>query len=323
MIVRRARSRLTLLFIVTFAVVLAIFSAVFYGAFAFVLEPDFDVAPELSGPQAAQAAYAAAVERVGLSLLVADVVAVVIVAAIAWMLARRTLEPVRDAHVRQQRFVADAAHETRNPLTAIKTTTSLALERDGSTTELRSALLTVDESVDRLIRITGDLLLLARTNDPLTPSVRDAADLSVIVSETIEALRATPGAARIRAELEPDLPVEVDASEIERIARNLIENALRHGGPTASVTVRTFAADGAVALEIEDDGAGIAAEDLPRIFDPFYRPGERSRSRDGVGLGLAIARDLAHRNGGELTVVSATGRGATFRLVLPRPRLAR
>ncbi len=318
MIVRRARIRLTLFFIATFAIVLGIFSAVFYGAFAFVLQPDFDVAPELSGTQAAQAAYAAAVERVGLSLLVADVVAVAVVALIAWALARRTLEPVRDAHLRQQRFVADASHETRNPLTAIKTMTGTALERDRSAKELREALVSVDESVDRLIRITGDLLLLARSNDPLTPTVRDPADLSVVVSETIEGMRATPGVVRVRTTLEPDLPVEVDPTEIERITRNLIENALRHAGPTASVTVRTVPSDGSVALEVADDGAGIAPADLPRIFEPFYRPGERTRSRDGVGLGLAIARDLARRNRGDLTVASTPGAGTTFRLVLPR-----
>jgi signal transduction histidine kinase len=317
-IVRRARIRLTLLFIATFAVVLGIFSAVFYGAFAVVLQPDFDVAPELSAPQAAQAAYAAAVERVGLSLLVADVVAVAMVSVIAWLLARRTLEPVRDAHLRQQRFVADASHETRNPLTAIKTMTSVALERDRSAKELRSALTSVDESVDRLIRITGDLLLLARTDDPLTVPIRDAADLSVIVSETIDGLRHTPGASRVHAALEPDLPVEVDASQIERVARNLIENGLRHAGPAATVTVRTSPADGVVVLEVADDGPGIAAVDLSRIFEPFYRPGDQGRSRDGVGLGLAIARDLSHRNGGDLTVASVVGRGTTFRLVLPR-----
>jgi len=317
-IVRRARVRLTLLFIATFAIVLAIFSAVFYGAFAFVLEPDFDVAPELSAPQAAQAAYGAAVERVGLSLLVADVVAVAVVSVIAWMFARRTLEPVRDAHLRQQRFVADASHETRNPLTAIKTMTSAALERDRSANDLRAALVSVDESVDRLIRITGDLLLLARANDPLTPSPREAADLSVIVSETIEGMGVVPGASRIRSALAPDLPVHVDPTEIERITRNLVENALRHAGPAAMVNVRTSPADGEVVLEVSDDGIGIPAGDLDRIFEPFYRPGEQSRNRDGVGLGLAIARDLARRNGGELTVTSTPGRGSTFRLVLQR-----
>ena len=98
MIVRRATIRLTLLFIATFAVVLGIFSAVFYVAFAVVLQPDFDIAPDLTGEQVAQVAYGTAIERVALSLVVADLVAVALVSAVAWILARRTLAPVRDAH---------------------------------------------------------------------------------------------------------------------------------------------------------------------------------------------------------------------------------
>ena len=127
MIVRRARIRLTLLFIAMFAIALAVFSLVFYGAFAVVLKPDFDIAPELTSQQVAEAAYDAALERVGAALIVGDLVAIVVVGAVAWILARRTLEPVLDAHRRQQRFVADASHETRNPLTAIKATTEAAL----------------------------------------------------------------------------------------------------------------------------------------------------------------------------------------------------
>jgi len=318
--VRRARIRLTFLYITMFAVVLGVFSVVFYAAFAFVLQPDFDIDPELTNAQAAEAAYAAAIERIGLSLIVADLVAVLIVGLAAWILAKRTLEPIRDAHLRQQRFVADASHETRNPLTAIKTTTGAALAGDRSREDLRTALEIVDEAVDRLIRLTGDLLVLARSNDPLAPAVRDRSDLSVIATEALEGVTRPEGAPRIGTTLEPDLPVEVDPSEIERVVRNLLDNAVRYGGERATITMRTWRADGDACLEIADDGPGIAAADLPKVFDPFYRSGTRARDRDGTGLGLAIARDLARRNGGQLTAVSTPGAGATFRLTLPRLR---
>jgi signal transduction histidine kinase len=318
--VRRARIRLTLLYITMFAVVLGVFSLVFYAAFAFVLQPDFDIDPDLTNVQAANAAYSAAIERIGLSLIVADIVAVLIVGLAAWVLARRTLEPIRDAHLRQQRFVADASHETRNPLTAIKTTTSAALAGDRSPADLREALEIVDDAVDRLIRLTGDLLMLARSNDPLAPVVRDLTDLSVIATEALEGVTRPEGAPRIGSTLEPDLPVEVDPSEIERIVRNLLDNAIRYGGEHATIALRTWRADGEACLEVADDGPGIAAADLPKVFDPFYRSGALARDRDGTGLGLAIARDLARRNGGQLTVVSTPGAGATFRLTLPRTR---
>jgi signal transduction histidine kinase len=318
--VRRARIRLTLLFIAMFGAVLGVFSIVFYAAFAFVLQPDFDVDPVLTNAQAAEATYNATIARIGLSLVVADAVAVLIFGIVAWVFAKRTLEPIRDAHLRQQRFVADASHETRNPLTAIKTTTSAALAGDRSAADLRAALEIVDEAVDRLIRLTGDLLVLARSNDPLAPAVRDPADLSVIASEALDGTARPVGALSIASALEPDVPIEVDPAEIERVVRNLLDNAIRYGGDDAKITLRTWQADGVACLEVSDDGPGIAAPDLLKVFDPFYRSGAHSRDRDGTGLGLAIARDLARRNRGDLTVVSTPGAGATFRLTLPRLR---
>jgi signal transduction histidine kinase len=319
-VVRRARIRLTLLFVAILAAVLAVFSIVFYVGFAIVLQPEFDVGPELTSAQAAEVAYDALIGRIGMSLVFADAVAVIIVGIAAWLLAKRTLEPIRDAHLRQQRFVADASHETRNPLAAIKATTDAALMGDRSRDDLVTALETVDRSVDRLIRLTGDLLVLARSSDPLAPDERRPSDLSVIAMEAIERVRATAGTARIATELEPDLPTMVDPDEVDRIARNLLENAIRYGGPGVSIRVRTWAADGEVVLEVKDDGPGIASVDVPRVFDPFYRAGGQARDRDGVGLGLSIARDLAERNRGRLQVLTAPGAGAAFRLLLPRLR---
>ena len=321
MIVRRARIRLTLLFVAMFSVVLVVFSVVFYAAFAIVLQPDFEVVPELTSGQAAEAAYNTAIDRIAASLVVADVVAVLAVGIVAWVLARRTLEPVLEAHLRQQRFVADASHETKNPLAAIKATTGAALGGDRSPGELRSALEVVDASVDRLIRLTGDLLLLARSNDPLTPSERRPSDLSVIASEALGSM-AGPATSRavIETSFEPDLPVLVDPDEVGRIVRNLLENAVRHGGDGVHITLRTWRGDGESNLEVRDDGPGIAAADIDRIFDPFYRPRDRPRDRDGAGLGLSIAHDLARRNDGRLSVVSSPDDGASFRLTVPRIR---
>lgn len=320
MIVRRARVRLTILFVAVFATVLIVFSVIFYIAFAIVLQPAFDVAPELTSRQAAEAAYGVAIERIGISLVVADVIAVVVVGLVASLLARRTLEPIREAHLRQQRFVADASHETRNPLAAIKATTGAALGGARSPEQLRMALESVDATADRLIRLTGDLLVLARTNDPLAPVNRVPSDLSVIVSEALDERPTGPGVPPIERKLEPDLPVAVDPGEIDRIVRNLVDNAVHYGGATGPVVVRTWHHDGVANVEVRDRGPGIAAAELERIFDPFYRAGGQRRDRGGVGLGLSIARDLAERNGGQLTVASRPGSGASFRLSLPRLR---
>jgi signal transduction histidine kinase len=318
--IRRARIRLTAIFIATFAVVLGVFSVVFYVAFSFVLQPDFDITPELTNAQVADAAYAAAIGRIGASLIIANAVAVLVVGIVSWVLAKRALEPIREAHLRQQRFVADASHETRNPLAAIKTTASAALDGERSAADLREALVAVDEAVDRLIRLTGDLLTLARSNDPLAPTSRERADLSVIVNEALEVAGPSRPGQRVDVSLEPDLPVTVDAAEIERVVRNLYENAVRYSGEDGAISLRTWADDDSACLDVVDDGPGIAAADLSRIFEPFYRSEGQARDRSGTGLGLAIARDLADRNGGALSVSSRPGSGATFRLTLPRLR---
>lgn len=319
---RRARIRLTVLYIGLFALVLGVFSLVFYVGFASVLAPTFDLAPELSNEQVAEAAYQATLERIGLALIAADLVVVALVGVAAWVLAARTLRPIREAHARQRRFVADASHEMRTPLAAIRSSAEGALAAPTSTEELRGALTVVASSADRLTRITNDLLLLARTEE-LPGDRSEPIDLSVTVAETVEAFAsAHPELPRTRMVLGADLRISADPDEIGRIVANLIDNALRHGrGPSAQpARVVTRAADREVLVEVSDEGPGIAAADLERIFEPFHRIHSDAGGPEGSGLGLAIARSLAQRNGGRLTALSQPGSGATFRLSLPRFR---
>jgi two-component system, OmpR family, sensor kinase len=317
---RRARTRLTLLNIVLFGVVLAVFSVVFYVAFATVLAPTFDLAPELSNEDAAVAAYQTTLERLGLALIVGDLVVVALVGLVAWVLAGRTLRPIRDAHARQRRFVADASHEMRTPLAAMRASAENALAADSSPADLRMALESAVRASDRLGRLTSDLLLLAKT-DELPRIRREPIDLSVVVAETLEAYAAAhPDAPAAQVTLGVDLGVVADPDDIGRIVANLVDNAVRHGQPSSAAPVRvsTTATDHEAILEVADRGPGIAASDLERIFEPFHRVRSDATAPDGTGLGLAISRGLATRNGGRLTVSSGPGAGATFRLALPR-----
>lgn len=316
---QQARRRLTVLYIVLFALVLFVFSVVFYVGFVTVLQPDFDVAPELSNSQAAELAYEATIERIALALAIADLAAIAVVGATAWMLAARTLEPIREAHQRQQRFIADASHEIRNPLAATKSAAQAALKPEATSKELRAALQSVVESTDRLTRLANDLLTLARSSSVLSDE-RDRCDLSVVVAEAVEAyLSSEPSRPAVRATFAPDLPVAANPGDVGRIVRNLVENAVRHGGPGVHVTVVTRSADRDAVLDVADDGPGIAAADIPQIFEPFHRL-QAHAGTDGTGLGLAIAADLASRNGGRLSVRSVAGSGSTFSVALPRLR---
>lgn len=316
----RARTRLTILYIGLFSLVIALFSLVFYVGFATALAPTFDLAPELTNEQVAEVAYQTTVERIGLALIGADLVVVALVAVAAWVLAERTLRPIREAHARQRRFVADASHEMRTPLAAIRSSAEGALATATTTDELRRALAVDARSADRLTRITNDLLLLARSDE--APNGRqDPIDLSVVVAETVEAFGAAhSGLPPTRMALATDLRVSGDPTEISRIVGNLLDNAVRYGGGqgAAPVRVTTRVEDREVLVEVADDGPGIAAADLERIFEPFHRLHPEAGSPEGSGLGLAIARSLAERNGGRVTATSQPGAGATFRLSLAR-----
>jgi signal transduction histidine kinase len=318
---RRARWRLTLLYIALFAIALGVFALVFYAGFATVLVPDFDIAPELSNAQAADAAYQATIERIGAALAIAWVVAVALVSVAAWVLAARTLRPIREAHLRQRRFVADASHEIRTPLAAIRATAEGATSHDASADELRTALDRIAGSAEGLSRLTNDLLLLARADERPVDRRTDRFDLSVATNEALETMTgADRDGAGPRVVLEPDLVVSGDPDEIRRVVINLVDNAIRYSGRPDLVQVTTSGSEREAVVAVGDSGPGIAAADLDQIFEPFHRVRADAASPDGSGLGLAIARSLAERNGGRLTVASRPGAGSTFRLVLPRSR---
>ena len=314
----RARRRLAFRYLAILVVVLVVFSAVFLAAMVVLLQPAFDIAPELP-VEASRRAYQRALERIVLAVLAADLIVVVSVGAIAYYLADRTLRPIREAHERQRRFVADASHEMRSPVAAIRLTAESTLA-DPSIEKDQVALRTILGVSEHLSVLTGDLLLLAQSEQGLLEHRPERVDLSVLTAESVEAARRShdpPG--EVSLSLSEDLLVEADEAEVERIVNNLVDNAIRHGGP-GGVRVATYANPEGAVVEVADHGPGIAPGDLDRVFEPFFRVRADAEAPEGTGLGLAIAADLARRNGGRLTVESQPGAGAKFRLTLPRAR---
>jgi signal transduction histidine kinase len=312
----RARRRLTLQALVLFAAVLLIFSVVFYVVLTTVLAPTFDIAPEIPNDEAARAAYHSTTELIAGALVVANVVAILVAGLAGWILAGRTLRPIRDALARQRRFVADASHEMRTPLTVIRSTVDAAIASGPDTHGTTDAFRTVSEATDRLTRMTSDLLLLARTEDGSLGSNASSTDLSVAAAEAVDMARAGLGA-RIELTLQPDLLVAAGEDALERICGNLIDNAWRYSDG-APFIVRTIGADRWAVLEVVDRGPGIADVDRERIFEPFHRVRADHGAPAGSGLGLAIVRGLVTGLGGRVTVESRLGQGSTFRVELPR-----
>jgi two-component system OmpR family sensor kinase len=214
----------------------------------------------------------------------------------------------------QQRFVADASHELRTPLTIIR----------GNIDYLRKAGTLDPEALDdmateaqRMSRMVDELLTMARADAGHTPELEPVA-LGPIVAEACRKAQALPHEAAFHTELPEALNRVIvlgNAEWLVRVLLILIDNAFKYT-PAGTVTVRAGRQGDGVVIQVQDTGVGIAKEDLPHIFERFYRA-DRARSRGGVGLGLAIARWVAGLHGGRLTAESELGKGSTFSLWLP------
>ncbi|HXV33105.1 MAG TPA: HAMP domain-containing sensor histidine kinase [Gaiellaceae bacterium] len=217
-----------------------------------------------------------------------------------------------EAQARERRFTADVAHELRTPLTAIVTEASLLGEHlEGMPAEARRPAELLVEDVKRLRDLVDDLLEISRLDAGTQPVRLEPVELASLVAAVIR-VRGWPERVRLEA-VETEL--ETDPRRVERIVANLVENGLVHGGG-GEVAVRVGADRSGAFVEVADRGPGIAAEDLPRIFDRFYKA-DPARTGRGSGLGLAIALENARLLGGTVEAGGEPGSGARFTLRLP------
>ncbi|MFE6163343.1 sensor histidine kinase [Streptomyces sp. NPDC056486] len=218
-----------------------------------------------------------------------------------------TLAALQTSVERQRRFVADASHELRSPIASLRT----QLEVGAAHPELLDLDGAVEDTV-RLQELAADLLLLARLDAGEKPGGGQV-DLAALAREELS--QRTRDRVDVRMDL-TNVEVTGSRSQLSRVLGNLVNNAQRHARSHVTVTTRT---DGTWAvLEVSDDGSGVAESERDRIFERFVRLDDaRTRDEGGAGLGLAIARDVAARHGGTLTVREAPGGGALFELRVP------
>jgi len=218
----------------------------------------------------------------------------------------------------QQRFVAHAAHELRSPLTSLYGELQLALRRSRSAEEYRTAIEEALDSARRLKVLAEDLLAIARIG-----ADRDTPHSPVALDEV--AKRAASLVERDAARRNIAIDVDTDGSlvlghaiDLERLLRNLLDNAVRHSPEGGHVRVLAKSEGETVHLSVMDEGPGVPLEDRERVFEPFFRAADERRRDDGSGLGLAIVREIARGHGGDVSVEDGPdGRGALFRAKIP------
>ena len=235
----------------------------------------------------------------------------------------RLLEQVAGAHIAQQRFVADAAHELRTPLTILRGEIQVALREPMNHPFLIETLRSnLDETV-HLSRLVESLLTLARADAGQALVMQESVALAAVVRATLAKLEPLAGEHRTRLEFAAEpvaatAHVQGDAVALERIIRNLVENALKHSPAGHAVSVALTTAAGLIRLAVRDRGIGIPPEHLPKLFDRFYRTdAARPRIEGGAGLGLAIVKTLAEAQGGTVSAQSEIGIGSVFTVSFP------
>jgi signal transduction histidine kinase len=234
--------------------------------------------------------------------------ALILVIAGGFLLARQSTMPVEQSMEQMRRFMADAAHELRTPITLLRTRTDVALAQPRDPTGDAAAFQAIAREADRLGGIVGDLLMLARADAGERRVVRASLYLDDLVSKAVSAVHALAerkGVALVVGSFE-EAQIQGDPELVERLLLIVLDNAIKYTTQGGQVRLDVTARDGHRSVIISDSGVGIPADELPRIFERFYR-GEGARGRaEGAGLGLPIARWIADLHGARLAVSSDT-----------------
>ena len=222
-----------------------------------------------------------------------------------------------------RRFTADASHELKTPLTVLRAGVERAITTPSLPQETLAALEETLQETKRMTELVDALLTLARADEGTAPLHREPVDLRGIVDEARETgeLLAEQAGVHIDVATPADpMVVSVDAARIRQLILNLLTNAVKYTPAGGSVRLQLGSTNGTLTVTVADTGIGIAAGDLPHIFDRFWRADSartRTGERPGTGLGLAICKWIAEAHGGRIAVVSRPGRGTTFTVTLP------
>jgi signal transduction histidine kinase len=258
-----------------------------------------------------------------LILLIANTLILSLAGIVGYLLAGKTLRPIELMTLKQKTFMSNAAHEIKTPLTVLKTDLEVTLrDKKASIADLRSSLNSALEEVDALTNITDSLMLQAKvaSQDNSSSAFTDV-ELSRVISGCILQLAKLAKSKNIVIDvnIENGLVVKGDELALTSLFNNIIENAIKYNKKDGSIVITSENTGAKIFVSIQDTGIGIGAEDLPHIFEPFYRV-DKSHTKQGVGgvgLGLAITKEIVYSHKGEIKVESIRDIGTKFTLIFP------
>ncbi|KKR71219.1 MAG: Histidine kinase [Candidatus Woesebacteria bacterium GW2011_GWA2_40_7b] len=305
---RQVRIKLTLYYLAIIMVISVFFSLIIYRGATFELQrietrqaqrgpmigPPFVIDPEVIQETKS---------RIALSLFATNIVILAISAVSGYFLAGKTLEPIKKNMEEQKEFIGSASHELRTPLTSLKTEIEVGL-RDKKLTisTAKKILISNLEEVNKMQKLSDYLLRLNRLESGKSVFEMSKVDLRKVVTNAI-------GKRNVKSDLKSSIVMGSEDALTELVAI-LLDNAFKYSPKAKGVSVKIKDKQ----IEISDKGGGIQKKDLPHIFDRFYR-GDKSRTKDGYGLGLSIAKQIADLHGAKIKVDSKLGTGSTFKVI--------
>jgi len=250
---------------------------------------------------------------------VAALVGMLLAAGGGYVLIRKSTAPVERSMDQMRRFMADAAHELRTPITLLRTRAEVAAGQDREPTRDAATLQAIEREATRLGEITGDLLTLARADAGEWPVAREALYLDDAAAGAVEAARTLAEHKRVVMEVGTfeEAKILADPALVRRLLLIVLDNAIKFTPSGGRVRLDVSAQDGQAAVVVSDTGIGIPAEQLPHVFERFYRGDPARREAEGAGLGLAIARWIADVHGARIDVGSEPAVGTRVTLSFP------
>ncbi len=255
------------------------------------------------------------------------ILAAILVAIGGWVVAGQSMAPVERTFAHMRRFMADAAHELRTPLTITRSRAEVVLQRARSNEEYVAALAAIERDTERLGGIVEDLLTLARADAGERPIARQRIFLDDVTLDAAQAARVMADGKPVALEIEEfeEAPITGDEALIRQLVLIFLDNAIKYTLPNGTVRIGVTASAGAAVLVVTDNGMGIPADQLPHVFERFFR-GDPARQRtsgnvsEGAGLGLSIAQWIVQEHHAHVDIDSAPGTGTRIRVEFPLDR---
>jgi signal transduction histidine kinase len=318
----KARLKLTGWYLLIIMIISLAFSGVIYRASSFELrrfaeaqQNRFERRIVPYPPIIDDELFIEAQHRIANSLILINITILGVSAILGYYLSGKTLSPIKEMVDEQYRFVSDASHELKTPITAIKTTLEVALrDKKLGLAESKKTLKTSLEEVDRLQKLAEGLLEL--TNKKLMLELLPL-NLAGIVETTVKMVKPLSDKKKIDISVKiPKIIIMTEESSMTRALITILDNAIKYGPDNSKVEVSAKVVGKSVRLSIIDKGKGIHKKDIPHVFDRFYRS-DLARSENGYGLGLSIAKQIVEEHSGNIEIESVQGKGTTVTIILP------